>query len=117
MIAIGGATLGLFIFIFAEKHMKYRIYLFEAHGKYPFFVYLVTVVPWEVHKLLVDNGILPDFGLTGRLIAISVFWVLLTGLLYLLHFKKKRIKTEWVAIAAFAIIIIVVLIAWPLGWL
>lgn len=117
LIAIGGATLGLFIFIFAEKHMKYRIYLFEAYGKYPFFVYLATVVPWEIHSLLVDNGVLPDFGLTGRIIAISVFWTLLTGLLYLLHFKKKRIKTEWVAIAAFAIILIVVLIAWPLGWL
>jgi hypothetical protein len=117
LIAIGGATLGLFLFIFAEKHMKDRLHLFEAYGKYPFFVYLVTVVPWEVHSLLVDNGVIPEFGLIGRIIAISVFWTLLTGLLFLLYFKKKRIKTEWVAIAAFALIIIIVLIAWPLGWL
>ena len=117
LVAIGGATLGLFIFIFAEKHMKYRIHLFEAYGRYPFFVYLVTVVPWEVHKLLVDNGILPAFGNTGQIIAIIVFWVILTGIVYLLYFKKKRIKTEWVAIATFGIVIVVVLIAWPLGWL
>ena len=117
LIAIGGSILGMFLFIFVEKHFKYRLHLFEAYGKYPFLVYLAVALPWEIHKLLVDNGVLPPFGLTGLIIAITVFWVLLTGVVYLLYFKKKRVKTEWVAIATFGIVIIVVLIAWPLGWL
>jgi len=118
-IAMGITILGLLLFIFLDTRLHLKMHLLRGYGENTFLIYVITVIPWEILKLIVDEflGGVPDAFEWGFFSAMLIFGLLLNGLILLLHFKQKKVKTETIALFTIFVVIILAIILISAGLL
>ncbi|QEE17069.1 heparan-alpha-glucosaminide N-acetyltransferase domain-containing protein [Promethearchaeum syntrophicum] len=97
LISLGVIILSLLLFVFFDKKMKWNLGYLLAFGRQPFFTYFMAEVLYQIPHALIDLSTTGMWILTGVII-------LVTSIVNMLFYKKKKYVPTEIAIVYFTII-------------